>query len=458
MTIEPRRLDSWREIAEYLGRDVRTVIRWEQERGMSVHRVPGTKRSNVFAFTEEIDAWLTSAAQGDHPKAAGDAPAGPTLLPAEREAAPRGRIFSSRKTWVAVVAGLTSLVLGVFLRAHVSRKRPAGAVSIDTISITGAELVALGPGREVLWRHDFGRAVRSRMESQIDKVPAIFSAADDLDGDGHLDLVVSVPFRHGPTINSPDWDELFAFSAEGRVLWSHRLERALAFGAGTFAPPWRSAGALGLGAQIVVFEVDGQKRIAWAQCHHTWWPSILTLLDATGHPLSRWVHGGVIYAIVPATSAAGPRLLVGGVSNARQAAFVALLDARHVEGAGPEEAGSPFECLSCGPGRPLRYLTIQPSELMLASGPYNHVFDIRPDESGVEIRTFEASRRPSMSRPSPGSPPASPWSTLAGALPGRGVTASSSGPASSTTLWRAARSGTARPACASGPRTAAGTT
>ncbi len=41
------------------------------------------------------------------------------------------------------------------------------------------------------------------------------------------------------------------------------------------------------------------------------------------------------------------------MSNARQAAFVAVLDARHVEGAGPEEAGSPFECLSCGSVRPL---------------------------------------------------------------------------------------------------------
>ena len=35
------RLDSWKAIAGHLGRDVRTVLRWEKERGLPVHRVPG---------------------------------------------------------------------------------------------------------------------------------------------------------------------------------------------------------------------------------------------------------------------------------------------------------------------------------------------------------------------------------------------------------------------------------
>lgn len=53
-----KRLDSWKEIADYLGRDVRTVIRWEQEKGLPVHRQPQGKRQPVFAFADEIDAWL----------------------------------------------------------------------------------------------------------------------------------------------------------------------------------------------------------------------------------------------------------------------------------------------------------------------------------------------------------------------------------------------------------------
>jgi Tol biopolymer transport system component len=59
------RLDSWKEIATHLGRDVRTVIRWEKK-GLPVHRVPGGKRQAVFAYTEEIDAWLVSRDRENH--------------------------------------------------------------------------------------------------------------------------------------------------------------------------------------------------------------------------------------------------------------------------------------------------------------------------------------------------------------------------------------------------------
>jgi len=57
-----RRLDSWKEIAEYLGRDVRTVIRWEKEKALPVHRIPGGKRQAVFAYTGEIQGWMLGQA------------------------------------------------------------------------------------------------------------------------------------------------------------------------------------------------------------------------------------------------------------------------------------------------------------------------------------------------------------------------------------------------------------
>ncbi len=52
-----RRLDSWKEIADYLCRDLSTVRRWEQN-GLPVHRVPGGLRQAVYAYSDEIDAWL----------------------------------------------------------------------------------------------------------------------------------------------------------------------------------------------------------------------------------------------------------------------------------------------------------------------------------------------------------------------------------------------------------------
>src|SRR6266852_705468 len=51
-----KRLDSWKEIAAFFGRDERTVNRWEKDLGLPVHRLPGIK-GRVYAYTEELSAW-----------------------------------------------------------------------------------------------------------------------------------------------------------------------------------------------------------------------------------------------------------------------------------------------------------------------------------------------------------------------------------------------------------------
>jgi Tfp pilus assembly protein PilF len=53
-----RRLNSWKEIAAFFGRDERTVKRWEKERGLPVHRLPGTGKAGVFAYSNELSDWL----------------------------------------------------------------------------------------------------------------------------------------------------------------------------------------------------------------------------------------------------------------------------------------------------------------------------------------------------------------------------------------------------------------
>jgi hypothetical protein len=56
----PERLDSWKDIALYLRRDVSTVQRWEKREGMPVHRHQHDKAGSVYAYASELDAWLQS--------------------------------------------------------------------------------------------------------------------------------------------------------------------------------------------------------------------------------------------------------------------------------------------------------------------------------------------------------------------------------------------------------------
>ena len=54
------RLDSWKEIASYLDRGIRTVQRWEREEGLPVHRLAHAKRGTVYADRAELAAWRES--------------------------------------------------------------------------------------------------------------------------------------------------------------------------------------------------------------------------------------------------------------------------------------------------------------------------------------------------------------------------------------------------------------
>jgi hypothetical protein len=53
-------LNSWKEIATYLGRGVRTVQRWERELHLPVRRLGKGKRSPVYSTAAELNFWMST--------------------------------------------------------------------------------------------------------------------------------------------------------------------------------------------------------------------------------------------------------------------------------------------------------------------------------------------------------------------------------------------------------------
>lgn len=51
-------LTSWKEIARYMGKGVRTVQRWEQDFGLPVRRPQGSNKKAVLARPRDLDAWV----------------------------------------------------------------------------------------------------------------------------------------------------------------------------------------------------------------------------------------------------------------------------------------------------------------------------------------------------------------------------------------------------------------
>ncbi|SRR5581483_1518095 len=57
----PAILNSWKEIASYLDRGVRTVQRWERDYSLPVHRMGNGSRSPVYALAPELNFWLVTS-------------------------------------------------------------------------------------------------------------------------------------------------------------------------------------------------------------------------------------------------------------------------------------------------------------------------------------------------------------------------------------------------------------
>jgi tetratricopeptide (TPR) repeat protein len=108
-----RRLESWKEIAAYLQRDVRTAQRWECHGRLPVHRLPLGKRGSVFAYCSELDAWRES--QG---------PASETRFADARSASHVG-------VWTTCAVGVMTVFV-IAVAFGLSRLRPAEPSDVAT--------------------------------------------------------------------------------------------------------------------------------------------------------------------------------------------------------------------------------------------------------------------------------------------------------------------------------------
>ena len=129
-----RRLESWKEIAGYLGRDVTTVRRWEKREGMPVHRHVHDKGGSVYAFSSELDAWLQSRKLRLEEEDEGDK--AETPVDAESDHGPKG--IPRARLWL-LVTGMAVLALlsvtYVLIRSHAGNSRQPKISSLAVLPL-----------------------------------------------------------------------------------------------------------------------------------------------------------------------------------------------------------------------------------------------------------------------------------------------------------------------------------
>jgi Tol biopolymer transport system component len=108
------RLDSWKEIAAYLDRDVTTVQRWEKREGMPVHRHLHDRLGSVYASKSELAAWARTrnlrAAEENGKYASSPVPASPPP-----QQSPISAPAITRKFVLPLAAAAVTLAIGATL-------------------------------------------------------------------------------------------------------------------------------------------------------------------------------------------------------------------------------------------------------------------------------------------------------------------------------------------------------
>jgi Tol biopolymer transport system component len=142
------RLDSWKEIAAYLNRDVTTVQRWEKKEGMPVHRHLHDRMGSISASRKELDAWsrtrklvpVKANEHQIHEESVATAPG-----PAERS------FFSTRRLLFALILTAAGLALAASLWLRQSEyfwKSSIGDARFQTITEAGGVELAATVSRD----------------------------------------------------------------------------------------------------------------------------------------------------------------------------------------------------------------------------------------------------------------------------------------------------------------------
>ncbi|MBW8868695.1 MAG: hypothetical protein JF610_15450, partial [Acidobacteria bacterium] len=145
------RFDSWKAIAGYLGKDESTVRRWERELGLPVHRVQGAPGRSVFAFKEELDAWMTARRED-----AANAP--PRVEQSEAERVEPPRAPSAVRPVVATLATAVVLLVIASAWSHGLSSKVVAASLND--KVRGGSLVETSPSGAVARQFSFDDIIR----------------------------------------------------------------------------------------------------------------------------------------------------------------------------------------------------------------------------------------------------------------------------------------------------------
>jgi len=339
-------LTSWKEISAYLGRDVRTCLRWEKSFGLPIHRLdPDSEKSRVFAYRNELDKWLHQSKTG-RPHAHGV------------YGQPSRRLLFLSVLFLIIGAAAVGLFL--LFRDELSPEEPAD------FAVKGSELAILDDAGRVLWRYDTGlenlcgeEVYRSHFQfKRNDRTAQLpYLLIKDLDHDGRREVLFSLQ-----TQDETGEGEVLCLDSKGRPLWKFRAGRQMKFGDRTYSGDYRTQGLFAKD-----LDGDGHLEVIVVSVHRPSWPCQLALLDARGNLKGEFWNAGYFndVAFVDLDGDGVKEIIAGGNNNEHGRGCLAVFNPKSISGGSPQGSFE-FRCPENKPGSELSYILLPRTDVDLA--------------------------------------------------------------------------------------------
>ena len=182
-------LDTWKEIAGYVRKDIRTCQRWEKELDFPIYRLKDSPKSRVYSYKDEIDAWIKDKGINNN----------------------NSSPYGLSKLHLGAILFISLIVFAGLIYIAARGPNSKDPLEIHEIRLENSKLVVLDVQQELLWMREIDLP---DLEKEY-KTEDLFHAIRDINNDGSKEILYA-----GRTTDQSYENKLTCFSNRGKELWS----------------------------------------------------------------------------------------------------------------------------------------------------------------------------------------------------------------------------------------------
>jgi hypothetical protein len=345
-------LTSWKAIASYLGRDIRTCLRWEKNLGLPIHRIdPESPKSRVYAFQAELDEWLRQT----------------NLNKIAKQKKPlRSGFWKKILSFGILVLVIAAGLIVIFLKKYLGSSEPAD------FHIAGSTLVILNEKGKELWHYDTGlenlaeeNSYRANFQFKRTNDYAVGHQLPnlmikDMNSDGKIEVLFSTQ-----TKDEMGEGELICFNDRGTELWRFKAGREMTFGSMVYSDDYRICGF-----DTCDIDQDGSLEIFVSSLQNPHWPTQLVSLSSRGQVLGEYWNSGHLseFTFLDLDRDGKMEIIFSGLNNEYQKGCLVVFEVDNIQGSSPQMEDE-FTCPALGRGSEKFYILFPRTDVDLIAHP-----------------------------------------------------------------------------------------